>query len=229
MRDDRDLDPAGTPGRSHARPAQAAGGPRRVRRGQGPVPGDRVGRDRVRGRQRDPDRPLLPERLRHGPGRLQRPGDRQPRPQGVRAQERLVPLRGQGWRRSRQPGARPSPQARRRRRRHRARGSGRRQVRRPRPRDGRDDPAGARGRQRRARHGTDGGARGVRRHPHTRSSTGRATAASTCPGTSSGPPRTSSRRVRPSGCSRRSTTSSATSSSARWTSGSTSTTASWAS
>ena len=40
---------------------------------------------------------------------------------------------------------------------------------------------------------------------------------------------TPSRRARRSGCSRRSTTSSATSSSARWTSGSTSTTGSWAS
>ena len=63
-----------------------------------PLPGDRLGRAGLRRRQRHPDRALLPVRLRHGAGRLQRPGDRQPRPQGVRAQERLLPLRRQGRR-----------------------------------------------------------------------------------------------------------------------------------
>ena len=52
---------------------------------QGLVPGHRLGRDRLRRRQRHPDRALLPVRLGHGAGRLLRPGDRQPRPQVVRA------------------------------------------------------------------------------------------------------------------------------------------------
>ena len=53
--------------------------------------------------------------------------------------------------------------------------------------------------------------------------------ARTCPVTSSGRRPLPARRVHRSGCSRRSITSSATSSSARWTSGSTSTTGSWGS
>ena len=43
---------------------------------QRPVPGDRDGRRRVRGRQRDPDRALLPARARHGPRGVRRPRDR---------------------------------------------------------------------------------------------------------------------------------------------------------
>jgi hypothetical protein len=58
-----------------------------------PVPGHRLGRDRLRGRQRDPDRALLPVRVGHGARGLLRPRDRQPRPQGVRAAVGLDPLR----------------------------------------------------------------------------------------------------------------------------------------
>ena len=53
-----------------------------------PVPGHRLGRRRVGGRQRHPGRAALPGRLRHGAGRLLRPGDRQPRPPRVRAAQR---------------------------------------------------------------------------------------------------------------------------------------------
>ena len=63
-------------------------GPGRVRRGRRRLPGDRLGRDRLRRRQRHPDRALLPVRVGHGARRLLRPRDRQPRPQGVRAHAR---------------------------------------------------------------------------------------------------------------------------------------------
>ena len=46
-------------------------------------------------------------RLGHGAGRLLRAGDRQPRPQVVRAEVRLDPVRPQGRGRPRQPAARP--------------------------------------------------------------------------------------------------------------------------
>ena len=62
-----------------------------------------------------------------------RPRERQPRPQVLRAQVRLDPLRHQRRRRPRQPARRPPPPARRRRRRHRARGARRRPVHRPGP------------------------------------------------------------------------------------------------
>ena len=189
-----------------------------------PVPGHRLGRRGLRGRQRHPDRALLPVGLRHGAGRLLRPRDRQPRPQGVRAQERLVPVRHQGRRRPGQPAARPPPGARRRRLRHRPRGARRRPVHRPRARLRRPGRAGADRRHRRARHRADRVHRGVRRHRALARRPLRATPGPTCPATSSGRRASSSATARRSGCSRPSTTWSATSSSATWTSGSASTT-----
>ena len=59
-------DPRRDPRRPDPRPAPAAGRPRGVRRGARRLPGDRVGRDRLRRRQRDPDRALLPVRVGHG-------------------------------------------------------------------------------------------------------------------------------------------------------------------
>ena len=137
--------------------------------------------------QRHPGRALLPVGVRHGPGRLQRPRDRQPRPQGVRAQERLVPLRRQGRRRSRQPAARPPPRPRRRRQRHRPRGPRRRQVHRPRPRDGRDRSCRS-PRTSATSTARSGSARSRRTAtPGTRSSTGRSTTGPTCRATSPAP------------------------------------------
>ena len=94
---------------------------------------------------------------------------------------------------------------------------------------GRDGPRGAARRHRRARHGAAGRDRRLRRHPaHAgrplplrRPLPARLRRADVVLRQAATAPR--------SGCSRRSTTSSATSSSAPWTSGSTSTTASWAS
>nr|WP_284287892.1 hypothetical protein [Angustibacter aerolatus] len=142
----------------------AARRPRRVRPGEGPVPRHRLGRAGLRLRQRHPGRALLPDGVRHGARRLQRPRDRQPRPQGVRAEERVDPLRAEGRRGPRQPAARPPPPARGRRRRHLPRGAGRRPLRRARPIGRRDDRRGAARRHRRARHGAHRGDPGVRRH-----------------------------------------------------------------
>ena len=145
-------------------------------------------------------------------------------------QERLVPVRDQGRRRAGQPAARPPPRARRRRRRHRARGARRRQVRRARPRAG--APRRARSRTTSPTSTARCGSPSIAAYGDTRHSL---------------VDRSALRRALParlrrahvglreargrarSGCSRRSTTSSATSSSARWTSGSASTTRSWAS
>ena len=195
-----------------------------------PFPVTRLGRGGVVGRQRHPGRALLPVGVRDGAGRLLRAGDRQPRPPRVRAAPRGRPVRAQGRRRPGEPAARPPPPPRRRHRRHRARGARRRPLHRARPRAGRDDPRRAARPHRRARHRADRRDRHLRRHPAHASSTGPATPARTCPATSPARRRYVKRpRARRSGCSRRSTTSSATSSSARWTSGSTSTTGSWAS
>ena len=92
----------------------------------------------LRGRQRHPDRALLPVRVGHAARGLLRPRERQPRPQVLRAALRLDPLRHQRRGRPRQPAGRPPPPARRRRRRHRARGPRRRQVHRAGPQGRRD-------------------------------------------------------------------------------------------
>ena len=160
-------------GRPHPRAAQAAGRPRRVRRQQRPVPGDRDGRHRLRRRQRDPDRELLPARARHGARGLPRPGDRHPRLQVLRAALRQRPVRLHRRGHPRQPGARPPPPARRRGRRPRARGPRRRQVHRARPRGRRHDPRGAARRHRRARHGPDSPPSRRTARPATRWSTAR--------------------------------------------------------
>ena len=114
-------------------------------------------------------------------------------------------------------------------RRHRAGRARRRRLHRARPRPGRDRAGRAARRHRRLRHRPDGGDRHLRRHPaHPgrpvplhRSVPARLRRADVV-ATRSGP-------AHRSGCSRRSTTSSATSSWARWTSGWPSTTGSWAS
>ena len=152
-------------GRPHPRAAPAAGRSRRVRRGQRRVPGDRLGLDRLRGRQRHPDRALLPVRVGHAARGLLRPRERQPRPQVVRAPLRLDPLRHQRRGRPRQPAGRAPPPARRRRRRHRPRGARRRPLHRPGPQGRRDRRPRARGRHRRARHHPDRRHRDVRRDP----------------------------------------------------------------
>jgi UDP-N-acetylmuramoyl-tripeptide--D-alanyl-D-alanine ligase len=70
--------PGRAEGRPDRRPAQAARRSRRVRRELGPVPRDRHGRGRLRGRQRHADGDLLPARARDGLRGLPRPRDRQP-------------------------------------------------------------------------------------------------------------------------------------------------------
>ena len=190
-----------------------------------PFPVTGLGRRGLRRRQRDPDRPLLPVGLRHGAGRLLGPGDRQPRPQGVRAQERLVPVRHQGRSRPGQPAARPPPGPRRRRLRHRPRGSRRRPVHRARPRlrapgwcRSRHDVTDEHGTVRIASIAAYGDTRALARRPLRlrRALPARLRRADVR--------RTSSATAHRSGCSRPSTTWSATSSSATWTSGSASTT-----
>ena len=155
----------GARGRPRPRPAQAARRSRRVRREHRRLPRHRMGRDRLRRGQRHPERALLPERLGHGARRLLGPRERQPRPQGVRPQERLDPLRRQGRRRPGQPARRPPPPPRRRRRRHRPRGARRRPVRRPGPQGRRHGARGADRPHRRARHGAHRRDRDLRRDP----------------------------------------------------------------
>ena len=200
----------------------------RVRRRRRPVPGHRLGRGGVGGRQRHPGRAVLPARLRHGAGRLLRPGDRQPRPPRLRAALRRGPVRAQGRGRPGEPAARPPPPPRRRDRRHRparcptSTAASRTPARQgatvlEEPHDVTDE------------HGTVriAAIAHLRRDPAHAWSTAPATPARTCPATS--PARSGSAAGGRGGCSRRSTTSSATSSWAAWTSGSTSTTGSWAS
>ena len=150
-----------------------------------PVPGDRLGRGGLRGRQRHPDRALLPVRVRHGARRLLRPRDRQPRPQGVRAQERLVPVR-----RSRAASRRTARCSTTTARTATASSTSPSRcptstgASRTPARTGATRRAGAARRHRRARHRADRGHRGVRRHRATRWSTAPATTGPTCPATS---------------------------------------------
>ena len=133
-------------------------------------------------------RALLPERVGHGARRLPRPRERQPRPQVVRAQVRLDPVRHQGRGRPGQPAHRPPRQARRRRRRHLPRGARRRPVRRPGRAAGATRARGADDHHRRARHGAHRRHRDLRRDPpHPRAARRRRAdvrRARTCPATS---------------------------------------------
>ena len=69
-----------------------------------PVPGRRPGRRLLRGRQRHPDRDLLPARAGHGARGLPRPRERPPRLQVLRAALRQRPVRLHRRRHPRQPG-----------------------------------------------------------------------------------------------------------------------------
>ena len=193
------------------------------------VPGVGLGRARLGRRQRHADGALLPVRVRHGAGRLLRPGDRQPRPPRVRAAVGGGPVR-RHRRRTTRPARSPTTTART------ATGSSTSPSRcptwtaaSPTPGAGRDGPRASRTTSPTSTARCGWPPSPPTATPGTRWSTGPATPARTCPATSRGRRPPSSAPARPSGSSRRSTTSSATSSSARWTSGSTSTTASWAS
>ena len=83
-------------------------------------------------------------RVGHGARRLRRPRERHPRPQGVRAEVRLDPVRPQGRGQPRQPADRPPRRPRRRRRRHLARGARRRPLHRAGPARRRHRAPGAR-------------------------------------------------------------------------------------
>ena len=98
-RRDHRPDPAhrpGAAGRARPRPARQLVGLVEYDDDARPVPGHRLGRGGVVGRQRHPGRAVLPGGLRHGAGRLLRPGDRQPRPPRLRAAQRRRPVRAQG-------------------------------------------------------------------------------------------------------------------------------------
>ena len=228
--DGRRPDRRRTEGRPHPRPAQAAGRPGRVRRGQRPVPGHRLGLDRLRGGQRDPDRALLPVRVGHASSRptpvprtataTTSPSCCAPARSASSSTARSTPTArwssttastatASSTSRSRCP---TSTSASRRPRR-----AGATVVREP------DDDL------RRARHRADRGHRDVRRDPAHPGRPLALHAAPTSPATSRGEHLRQARGRSRSGSSRRSTTSSATSSSAGWTSGSSSTTGSWAS
>ena len=188
---------------------------------QRPVPRHRDGRGRLRGRQRHPDRDVLPARARHGPRGLPRPRDRRG------ATSKTYVLRS-GSARFVFTGAVVTPTARSpTTTAGTATASSTSPSRCPTwtsasstPACGRrDDPRRAARRQRRARHGAHRRDRDVRRDPaHPRRPQPRTTAR-TCPATSPARRRSRAGRDTRSGCSRPSTTASATSSSAGWTSG----------
>ena len=121
----------------------------------------------------------------------------------------------------RQPGPRAPPPARRRRRGPGHRGDRRRQVHRARPLDGRDGPGRAARRVRRARHRPAGRHRDVRRDPAHAGRPQQLRRPLPARLRRADQHRASAARATRSGCSRPSTTASATSSSAGWTSGST--------
>ena len=195
---------------------------------QRPVPGHRLGRGGLGGRQRHPVRAVPTAGLRHGARGVLRAGDRQPGPHAyvLRAGAVRFVIKG---------AVRPDSALADHHRRHgdgvidialevpdvdrcvaHARAAGARIV------------CGAARRQPTPRHRPDRGDRRLRRHRAHAWSTGPATTARTCRAmcrrSQRGP-----RRRRPSALPWRSTTWSATSSSATWTSGWRSTTGSWAS
>ena len=213
--------------------AQAARRPGRVRREPGPVPGHRLGRHRLRRRQRHPDRALLPVApgaWSSSPTPARRTGSRDHKAFVLKSGSIRFVIKGavspdsplvapprastataSSTSRSRCPtstGASRRPGA-------------------PAPRVVQEPED----RHRRARHRAHRRHRDLRRDPpHPRPARRRLRMpAPTCPATSPRRRPTSSATAPRSACSRPSTTSSATSSSARWTSGSASTTGSWAS
>ena len=223
-------DRRGAPAELDLGAAPAARRPGRLRRHRRPVPGHRLGRGRLRRRQRHPDRALLPVGVRHGAGRLLRPGDRQPRPQGVRAaraaragsSSRAASPRTARCSTTTAPTATASSTSRSRC--PTSTSASRTPARPARPScEEPHDVTDEHGTVRMAAIAAYGDTR------HTLVDRSRYTGPYLPGYVARSSSATSSARARPSGCSRPSTTSSATSSSARWTSGSASTTGSWAS
>ena len=104
-------------------------------------------------------------RVGHAARRLQRPRDRQPRPQGIRAARGLGAIRDHRRGGVRQRPRRPPPPPRRRRDRSGPRSARRRPVHRARATRRRHDPRRAAQRERRARHGPARRHCDLRRHP----------------------------------------------------------------